>query len=256
LQAGVISNPANSEGAGTVSGATMQAVGNGIYRCTLSGNLGANTTARCCLINMITPTGTGFVTYQGVSGNGSYVWGVQYEQGALTSYIPTTATAVTRAVDRCGIASANMAPWFVSTVGSWFAEFVGLVPSPNNACIIAEPGTTFAGKKPVTVLSTTNFALGQYDGAGIVSTPNATTANVVARTVSTWTAGQAKAVLNGGAVATSATLTLGYSSLATNGVNFLTPASLASSDNLTGYIRRVQYWPRALSDTEMQQVTT
>jgi hypothetical protein len=106
------------------------------------------------------------------------------------------------------------------------------------------------------VLSTTNFALGQYDGAGIVSTPNATTANVVARTVSTWTAGQAKAVLNGGAVATSATLTLGYSSLATNGVNFLTPASLASSDNLTGYIRRVQYWPRALSDTEMQQVTT
>jgi hypothetical protein len=51
-------------------------------------------------------------------------------------------------------------------------------------------------------------------------------------------------------------LTLGYSSLATNGVNFLTPASLASSDNLTGYIRRVQYWPRALSDTEMQQVTT
>ena len=63
-----------------------------------------------------------------------------------------------------------------------------------------------------------------------------------------------KACLNGGALATSSSLSAGYSPLSSTGLVLLVNG--VAGENMTGCIRRVSYWPRVLSDAEMQQVTT
>jgi hypothetical protein len=183
-----------------------------------------------------------------------YAWGGQMEVGGFpTSYIPTTSVAVTRAVDAATISPANMSPWFNTTIGSWFAEFIPFNPTGTNNRIVGypspgAPGVLFLNPAP---------HLSQYDGSGSVDTVSPTiAANVVHKGCSSFAAGVGKACADAGPVATGA-LSTGYALLASGGVAFLTIAGAGTStDNTSGYIRRVQYWSRVLSDTEMQQVTT
>jgi hypothetical protein len=81
-------------------------------------------------------------------------------------------------------------------------------------------------------------------------------ANTVSKACSTWAVGEAKICANGGAIAKSATLVTGYGAFATTGVPFLTPAGPVNSDNTSGHLRHVQYYPRVLADAEMQSLTT
>jgi hypothetical protein len=257
LQSGTISQAIALHGTGSIGAASIVACGNGVYRCIVSaappaagGRLGV------FLSNSPTP-GYG-PSYAGNASNGLSLWGAQLEQGPMaTSAIVTASVGVTRAIDRCGIAPANMAPWFVGATETWFAEFACLNPSPTSPCVIGEPGASSAGKKALTlsVSGGSPFNMAQYDLAGFVQTVNTAPMLSIAKTASAWAAGTGKVCLNGGPVA-SAALANGYASFATNGFNILTPSTAASNDNMTGYIRRVLFWPRVLSDAEMQQVTT
>jgi hypothetical protein len=182
-----------------------------------------------------------------------YAWGWQSEVGDFpTSYIPTTSAAVTRSIDSCLIPPANMSPWFVSPGGSWFAEFDYLDSTPVNSRVIARANGTSA-LTAITVSAAQ--AVLQFDGVTL-ATANSGTANTTMRAASTWTAGQAKICLTGGAVASAANLVAGYGVFATFGVGFMSCSVALNTDNTSGHIRRVAYWPRALTDAEMRQVTT
>jgi hypothetical protein len=247
LQTNTVSN-----GVGTIT-----SVGNGIYRCSITGNsTGAATTQiRLGINNSLIPN-AGFYneSYLGVVGQGTYVWGAQFEQGAFpTSYIPTTAASVMRAQDSCMI-SPPLGPWFVTTVGSWLTEFVYLNPAPNNSRIVTTNNTS--GSWAPIFITPPAVQGAQYDGIAAVNTLNTLSVGAVNKVATTWIAGQAKVCSNGGAVATSAALTQGYFVAAGGGVFFMTPVPTPTGDNTTGYLRRVTYWPRVLSDAEMQQVTT
>ena len=251
LLAGNISGVATAAGGATVPTATIQSVGSGIYRCVLSGMLGASTNARAALTLTNAPNLGPYPGYAGNAANGLYVWGVQLEQGAFpTSYIPTTAAAVTRAQDQPAISSVNMSPWFVSPGGSWFAEFIQFNPS-NNLRIIGAGGGG-GGQAPL-FANTGGGTLGQYDGAIIMSTANSMALGAVQKGASNFTPSIGKLCLNGGAVA-SASMTGSYAALGANGINLFSDQNHVASS--TGYIRRISYWPRVLSDAEMQQVTT
>jgi hypothetical protein len=179
-----------------------------------------------------------------------YVWGAQVEQGAFaTSYIPTTAASVTRAQDNCVIPAANMAPWFASPGGSWFVEFMSSLTFGANNRIIGVGGG--AGGQTPLFISNGSPTLDQYDGVGVLATANSSSFGSVMKGASGYSPSTGKICLNGGAVASGA-MTGGYASLGGFGFNIL-----SSQDGFTtGYIRRVSYWPRVLSDAEMQQVTT
>jgi hypothetical protein len=184
-----------------------------------------------------------------ISGGTIYVWGAQVEQGAFaTSYIPTTAAAVTRAQDNCAIPPANMA-WFVSPGGSWLAEFIPFTNGSGvNARII---GVAPGGIAPMYVSPSSQIA--QFDGAGM-NALDVLVANLLSKASTTWALGQAKANLNGSLPIVSAALATGYGTASSSGVTFM--GTSAAPEVMSGYLRRVQYWPRALSDAEMQQVTT
>jgi hypothetical protein len=141
-------------------------------------------------------------------------------------------------------------PWFSTTTGSWSTEFIPSAVSVPAARIL----WINVANSPTPMYLDSTGHLSQYDVAAVVSTANTVTANAIQKGVTTWATGNAKACLNSGAVASSATLTTGYSALLGASLYFL--QGLIPGEAQTGYIRRINYWNRALSDTEMQQVTT
>ena len=252
LQAGTISGPLAASGV-ALGSASIQPVGNGVYRCVLSGQIGASTTARIMLMTSNVPNPGVFPNYAGNAANGLLIWGAQLEQGAFaTSYIPSTSAAVTRTIDQCFIPPANMSPWFASPGGSWFAEFINNNPlADRGSRVIGIHDASFL--TPLWVLTTTP-ELASYDG-GQVNTANTVVSGVISKGASSWASGVGRVCLNGGAIA-SGSMGSGFATLATVGTSIMggNPGTLGES--LTGYIRRVSYWPRVLSDAEMQQVTT
>lgn len=89
--------------------ASMTAVGNGWFRCNISGNIltgGARNFT-------VYPQGAGDFLSAGDGTSGLYIWGAQLEAGQFpTSYIPTTSAQVTRAADRPTLApAASLSAW-------------------------------------------------------------------------------------------------------------------------------------------------
>jgi hypothetical protein len=242
--------------AGTVVGtnpvlanvATIQRCANGWFRCSVRAttNAGGGT----YVMNMRPTYTNGGFTFAGNGVDAVWVYGNQIEVGSFpTSYIPTTSAAVTRTQDNCAISAANMVPWFASPGGTWFAEYVSLLVSPTNNRIIGV-GSGGAAQTPLFIASPASF-LGQYDGAAPLLTANASVPGSVMKGASSYTASTGKTCLNGGVVASGA-MGAGYAALGAWGIFiFCDPQGLTS-----GHIRRVQYWPRVLSNAEMQGITT
>lgn len=77
--------------------ATIESVGNGWYRCTIS--ITATSTATASFRVHLCPS-VGTYIYAGNASNGALFWGAQMENAATaTSYIPTTTVAVARSAD-------------------------------------------------------------------------------------------------------------------------------------------------------------
>lgn len=86
---------------GAVSGGTtasIVALANGWYRCTVTMNAGVGAGGQAAWIGLATGDNGG--TYNGDGVSGIYAWGAHVEQASLpTSYVPTVAATVTRNLD-------------------------------------------------------------------------------------------------------------------------------------------------------------
>jgi len=94
----------------SVSPSKIISLGNGWYKCTVSGNKTDNVGNNNIEINLSsTISGTEVDPYTGDGTSGLFIWGAQLEEGSnATSYIPTTSAAVTRNADvisKTGISS-------------------------------------------------------------------------------------------------------------------------------------------------------
>lgn len=119
-------------GSFTGASATITAVGNGWYRCTLIATSDTDTTVRCD----IWPSDTVATTGDGTSG--IYVWGAQLEAGSFaTSYIPTAGSQVTRAADQASIVAPNFASWYNQSEGTFVVEAATQKPTSLAATVIA-----------------------------------------------------------------------------------------------------------------------
>lgn len=87
--------------------------GNGWYRLWVSATAQAVPTGQGAKVYLTDDANS--ISYDGDTGKYAWLWGVQLEQGPLTGYIPTTATAVTRASDLA--LWDNIELWFTFTQG-------------------------------------------------------------------------------------------------------------------------------------------
>lgn len=211
---------------------------------TLSGTSSGTTNgtgATTRTVALFTPTaGTLTLTVAGSVTN------AQLEAGAfVTSYIPTTAAAVTRQADVATIANISGRNPAAETFAVDFlmvtAQEWGFNPRIlGNAAAQTAVMATLGGQQ-----------IQAWDGTGSFNTTNSWTMGAVAKAVAAWSAAGASLCLNAGPLATNATLTAGFGAFTT--LKLL--GDSAATDQSNGYVQRFRYWPRVLSATEMQQVT-
>jgi hypothetical protein len=178
----------------------------------------------------------------------------QLELGAFaTSVIPTTSSAVTRAAD---VASVNtLSPWYNASQGTLYFEgatFDALSSAFPQATIFSD-GTNnnrigilrnnASGNSRATVA---NGGAAQFAADGTSWTLNAVTKAALAYEVNNFAF-----VANGGAATTDTSGTLPTVDRLRLGVD-----GLGSSSFLNGHIRRITYYPRRLSNAELQAITT
>ena len=179
-----------------------------------------------------------------------YAWGAQLELGGfVTTPIATVLAAVTRAQDICYIPT-NVS-WYSGAAFSFNVEFDG-PPSPWSGGFIGLSDGTFGNSLYAGPDAGVNI------GTSFIPTSVSTPQQIISRTgvnkfVTTFTTTRLSISSNGAAVGAVAQSASPFT-VATRLVMGNDPWFMSTAFN--GHVRRVQYWPRALSDTEMRQVTT
>ena len=107
---------------GTISGGvgtnTITPYGNGWYRISTSATFSGSAAIYIVLYNS-----NGITNYTGDGTSGLYIWGAQLEQGSFpTSYIPTTASTVTRSADNAQMTGTNFSSWYNQSEGTLYAS--------------------------------------------------------------------------------------------------------------------------------------
>jgi hypothetical protein len=226
--------------------ATISAVGDGWYRCTIYGT-SAGTNAGIIVSPLL--TGGTASSYAGDGTSGIYLWGAQLEAGAfLTSYIPTTTAAATRAADVASITGANFSSWYNQAEGTVFADasvaysaaisLFSLDDSTTNNRIQLRNSNLAADIRVVTAGASQATLL----------TSNTTAVNIRARHASAYKLNDLAVTLNSGTVATQSTALLPVATQAT-----FTTAPGSAATNAT--IRRLTFWPVRLANPTLVSIT-
>jgi hypothetical protein len=244
LSAGTVgSNP----GANTAS---ISSAGNGWYRCTIvRAAIAASSTPV-----VLTSTGDNVLTYTGDGYSGIYIWGAQLEVGAFpTSYIPTSASQVTRNADAASMTGVNFSSWYRQDQGTLYADFLRPVPATTTT-MIAHIESDSSNRHALFFTTTGSGAIRGFTAttAGSqadVSTLQAISTSVPSRAAYAYKVNDFAASANGSSVATDTSGTLPE-------VNALWIGQRASGNALGGCIRKISYYPQRISNTALQALTS
>jgi hypothetical protein len=252
LQYGALFDLSNGTVVATAGGSTITitAVGNGWYRCTVTGTSDADGGN---YVLSIVPAPSSVTTIGGLYtpasvGLGIYVYGIQVEAGAFaTSLIPTVASQVTRNADNASMTGTNFSSWYNQSEGT--------------IVVSAAPIVSAVAKYPFSFNDGTNNELiAQYfinNNAGwfvvdggvsqvqIEATPITSVSNVaVAYQLNNFAIS-----LNGGSPVTDVSGT----------IPTVTQAQIGNrtdgTRNMNGYIRSITYYATRLTNAQLQALT-
>lgn len=245
---------------GTVSGvtsgsnATMVSVGNGWYRCSITGTATTTGSAVNARINVFSPAGA--TTWSGNDWNGLFIWGAQLEAGSFaTSYIPTVASQVTRAADAAVMTGAHFSSWYNLGEGGFLAAYSrnsdkaagNQIPfmvsdgTGNNIIAISDGANGVSDRVLVVANGATQMNTGSV---------NYTANQLIIRSIA-YKVDDFATSANGAAVVTDTSalvpvvnqLSIGY-------------ASYFGASRVNGHIRKLAYYPKRLTNAELQGLTT
>jgi hypothetical protein len=239
-----------------VSGGTgspqIQNMGNGWYRCSVTGTQAATVAAPGFRIRQT----SGVSSYTGDGVSGILAWGAQFELGLFaTSYIPTTTASVVRSADVCSITGSNFTNFYNFTEGTIFVVFSGLM------------STVTGGNRGIAAISdssySNNIQLSKVSGAasieGVMTRTSASQFNFTQagyvqggtqKISCAFTANNAAFSFNGG-ISTDNTVVL--PTTLTN-LTFRDPTG-ASGGHPTGHLQSFKYFRKRLSNAKLQAFT-
>jgi hypothetical protein len=238
---------------------SIQAVGNGWYRCIYNITLAATSIERMNITpsNTILTTGT-WSSFTGDGYSGVFIWGAQVEAGAFaTSYIPTTTAQVTRSADAASMTGTNFSSWFRTDEGTLYAEGNTARPSSdangvafsindNSSANRIQLGLTTNDTRAVRVYLSANGTEQVSDMRVGTITVGQFTKNAFVYKVNDFiasSAGSLSSADTSGSIPTVNQLTVGYNGVATNSI-------------LCGNIKKLAYYPKRLTNAELQGLTT
>jgi len=238
----VVTAPTTLGGTFTNMASSAVNVGNGWFRVIFT--LTTNTVANGTFYIGSSPDGVQRL-FTGSGAAAIYVWGAQCEIGAFpTSYIPTTAATVTRAADIC---SAPVPPSFNTAQGTFVAIFDTVIGQTLPPRVI---GGAPSSKAPIQFNVSTPST---YDGTAVnIGASGSVVTGVVLKAAAAFNGTALSGTING-VTPLSGTGSAGFGNLTTIGFG-LDPTS--NNNFLNGHIRSFSYFNYALTNTQLQQVTT
>jgi hypothetical protein len=230
-------------GTGVLTSRSITKLGNGWYRCVVSGT-----------INTTTPFGLIDNHSGGTMSFG--VYGAQLEAGAFaTSYIPTIASTVTRSADVAVITGSLFSQWYNGVEGSFVASFTA-AQNTFTTYIAASNGVVAQNSMHMDNDGSGNMRVAYYSGSSAVALLSLGTIGAVGTVNTLSTAYQANnfaASRNGGTVVSD---TAGAVPVGVNRLNIGADPSGAAVNVSNGHIRSIRYVPVRAADFQLQQVTT
>jgi hypothetical protein len=199
-------------------------------------------------VNLQMSSSGGSSTYTGNGFNGLFLWGAQTEAGAFpTSYIPTEASQVTRSVDVAVMTGTNFSSWYNAIDGTLFAEYSAVVSGTRTMAAIND-NTTNESIRLRTVGTNPFFTVtdGGVDQADIDA--GTVASNIVYKFVGAYATNDFATSIAGGAAVTDTSGTLPT-------VDRMMIGNSAAANALNGHIRQIVYYPRRLTNSDLQAIT-
>ncbi len=172
-----------------------------------------------------------------------YVWGAQLEAGPFaTSYIATAGSTAVRASDSLTLL---LADWGLSQVGTVLVEFFANVPQTANAVAVELLGS-----------GVDNIQIARnVGGNGAVLAVTATVSQMATTSGMTWPVSGAARAAIAWAANDAAWSWMGAIAGTSGTYAANTGMSQLRLFGMHGYVRRVAYWPRRLTNAELQALT-
>lgn len=233
---------------GLASAVSVIPAGNGWYRCVVVYTLNGTVTSHQ---NRIFPRSSNIYTGDGYSG--IYIWGAQLEAGEFpTSYIKTEASQVTRSADAASMTGANFSSWYSQGEGTLYAEARGNVPASNEAGIFRINSNTSSNE--IRIRYVNNLIAGQIQSASGETFNQAASAvsSVFYKSALTYQTDNSAFCVNAGSVTTDTSVVVPS---AVNQAMFGT-SSTGTSAFLNGTIRKIAFYPRRLTNAQLQALTS
>jgi len=224
---------------GTASqNATIEDVGNGWYRCSIDEGSSPSS-----IFTVIVAEQDNVDTFVGDGSKGVLVWGAQREAlPYATSYIPTSVATATRNQELCN----NATPVINSEEGTLYAEFQGLSSSVGNKVISLNDGTNTNAFWLYIISSSNGIRI--YDGAtiGTYFSVNAFENNKFALV---YNSTNTRLFING-----SLAITIPFKSM--SNLNKISFSDGNEGQKFEGNIKGLKYYPKALADVQLEDLTT
>ena len=225
--------------------ASIESCGNGWYRCIATRTALASANGRIVLYLADADNSLG---YDGDSYSGVLLWGIQAEANSshASSLVSTSGATATRAADSLSMTDASL---FDTGTGSLVVEAV--VKSLNDG-VAAWLGTDGNNYHQVGQFGSTTYPLiSKADGvASAILSSSAVSTGAAHKVAASWATNDFAGCVDGGTVVTDTSGTL-------PAVNKLTVGNYnAAAAWLDGHVKRVAVYSEALSDTNLQALTS
>ena len=250
----VISTVASGTDPGTNLSASITPYPNGWYRCTFTVTPSRTDLTYYASLNL-RDINLNYV-YQGNTSNNLYVWGAQLEQGSFpTSYIPTTTATVTRSRDDATLVGSNFTSWYKQSEGTilCIAKYTEGNTTAQTAWSMYN-GSVGAIRQMMSPPTGTNKAYMQVEyptGTYPVSIENGTSINRtnLVKTACAFKTDDYAISMNGAIVSTDTSGTM------SNHVNLYLGSVYTGTWILNGSIAQLTYYPKRLSNAEIQTLS-
>ena len=236
---------------------TITSVGNGWYRCTITFT---GTVASYAMYNYVY-NATGAPSYAGNGFSGIFLWGAQVELGAFsTSYVPTVASQVTRAADNASMTGTNFTSWYNFIEGALYTEAstVSSIPTSGNPTAMAsiEDGTSSnrLQNRFASLIFSPRFVA---NGGSLLATTGGTAPiNTFNKAIITYKSVNASATYSSISAGNGVIIQSTGSAFSPASVNTLLIGNGNTSAPLNGTVKKVAYYPIAVTSAQLQALTS